>query len=57
MILHSSQPRDINKKLPSDVHGSRPGSVADDDDDEAAEKYVWSTVVMVIDEEENLSAF
>lgn len=55
-LLDSSRPRDINKKLPSSIHGSKPGSAADDDD-EAAEKYGGGTAVMVIDEEENLSAF
>lgn len=54
-LLDSSKPRDINKKL-TDVKGSRPGSTADDDD-EAAERYEGTMAVMVINEEENLSAF
>ena len=51
-LINSNTPRDINKKL----HESRPGSSADDDND-AADKYEGSTAIMIIDEDENLTAF
>ena len=51
-LINSNQPRDINKKL----HESRPGSSADDDE-AAAKKYEGSSAVMIIDEDEHLTAF
>mmetsp|Transcript_116 Transcript_116/g.110 ORF Transcript_116/g.110 Transcript_116/m.110 type:complete len:441 (+) Transcript_116:90-1412(+) len=54
-LMESNKPRDINKKL-SDIHKSEPGSVYDDDD-EAADKYKGTTAIMVIDEEQNMTAY
>mmetsp|Transcript_17364 Transcript_17364/g.20702 ORF Transcript_17364/g.20702 Transcript_17364/m.20702 type:complete len:494 (-) Transcript_17364:134-1615(-) len=54
-LLESSEPNDINKKI-IDIQKSQPGQTTDDDH-EAAEKYVGSTAIMVIDEDENMGAY
>ena len=54
-LLESSEPRNVNKKL-SDIQKAQPGRTTDDDH-EAAEMYEGSTAIMVIDEDQNMSAF
>lgn len=57
-LIHSNEPKDVNKKLysPDNIHTSKPGNVKDDDN-EAADKYKGSVAIMVINEEENLNAY
>jgi import inner membrane translocase subunit TIM44 len=57
-LINSNTPQDINKKL-SDIHNihpSQPGNTSDDDHN-AADKYQGTTAIMIIDEQQNLSAY
>lgn len=55
-LLDSGKPRSINKRIHEPVRDLADGEVPEDDD-AAADKYEGSTAIMVIDEEEHLTAW
>ena len=55
-LLDSGKPRSINKRIHEPVQDLADGEVPEDDD-AAADKYEGSTAIMVIDEDEHLTAW
>jgi len=55
-LLDSGKPRSINKRIHDPVRDLADGEVPEDDD-AAADRYEGSTAVMIIDEEEHLTAW
>lgn len=55
-LLDSGKPRSINKRIHEPVRDLADGEVPEDDD-AAADKYEGSTAIMIIDEEEHLTAW